>query len=215
MLVLRARLTPEVGAVLLHAVQAALEQVPATAAGDEPTIVQRRADALRLVAESALAGGLDPGNPGDRFQVTVHVPVDTLASREPVVAPPPVSAASPPPVGGAAHTVIEQPGSRHAVSAAATAPPDVSAETREPRVGRGHACRPQRTAPPDVSAETWEVSEGACEPGGSGSKPGRRSGGNRAGRRAPFGQGGGAPHRLRCRLGGAAPQRRRPGSRRR
>ena len=83
MLVLRARLTPEVGAVLLRAVEAALEQVPtpaaAPAAGAEPTIAQRRADALGLVAESALAGGLDPGNPGDRFQVTVHVPADTLA----------------------------------------------------------------------------------------------------------------------------------------
>ena len=82
MLLLRARLTPEVGAVLLRAVEAALEQVPAPAEGaDEPTIAQRRADALGLVAESALAGGLDPGNPGDRFQVTVHVPADTLASR--------------------------------------------------------------------------------------------------------------------------------------
>ena len=91
MLVLRARLTPEVGAVLLRAVEAALEQVPAPAEGAdgaEPTIAQRRADALGLVAESALAGGLDPGNPGDRFQVTVHVPADTLASREPASTPP-------------------------------------------------------------------------------------------------------------------------------
>ena len=66
MLVLRARLTPEVGAVLLRAVEAALEQVPAPAAGadgDQPTIAHRRADALGLVAESALAGGLDPGKP--------------------------------------------------------------------------------------------------------------------------------------------------------
>ena len=50
--------------------------MPAVAAGsdgNEPTIAQRRADALGLVAESALAGGLDPGNAGDRFQVTVHV----------------------------------------------------------------------------------------------------------------------------------------------
>ena len=75
MLVLRARLTPDVGAD-----------------GDEPTIAQRRAGALGLVAESALAGGLDPGNPGDRFQVTVHVPADTLASREPPSTPPRLSA---------------------------------------------------------------------------------------------------------------------------
>ena len=96
MLLLRARLTPEVGAVLLRAVQAALEQVPAPAApaaeGNEPTIAQWRADALGLVAESALAGGLDPGNPGDRFQVTVHVPADALASREPAITPPHVAA---------------------------------------------------------------------------------------------------------------------------
>ena len=96
MVVLRARLTPEVGAVVLRALEAALEQVPATAedaeASDESSIAQRRADALGLVAESALAGGLDPGSPGDRFQVTVHVAADTLGSREAAPATPRVSA---------------------------------------------------------------------------------------------------------------------------
>ena len=82
MLVLRARLTPEVGAVVLRAVEAALEQVPPAAEGDEESSAQRRADALGLVAESALAGGLDPGSPGDRFQVTVHVEAETLCCRE-------------------------------------------------------------------------------------------------------------------------------------
>ena len=82
MLVLRARLTPEVGAVVLRAVEAALEQVPPAAEGDEASSAQRRADALGLVAESALAGGLDPGSPGDRFQVTVHVEAETLCCRE-------------------------------------------------------------------------------------------------------------------------------------
>ncbi|MCY4481631.1 MAG: DUF222 domain-containing protein, partial [Spirochaetaceae bacterium] len=76
MVMLRGRLPPEVGAVLMRAVEAALEQVPAPADGDDPTIAQRRADALGLVAESALAGGLDPGNSADRFQVTVHVQAD-------------------------------------------------------------------------------------------------------------------------------------------
>ena len=129
MLLLRARLTPEVGAVLLRAVQAALEQVPAPAApaaeGNEPTIAQRRADALGLVAESALAGGLDPGNPGDRFQVTVHVPADALASREPAITPPHVAAETSeasagacvpaPPAAGldAGQAVIEQAGGLH------------------------------------------------------------------------------------------------------
>ena len=82
MLVLRARLTPEVGAVVLRALEAALEQVPPAAEGDAASSAQRRADALGLVAESALAGGLDPGSPGDRFQVTVHVEAETLCSRE-------------------------------------------------------------------------------------------------------------------------------------
>ena len=128
MLLLRARLTPEVGAVLLRAVEAALEQVPAPAEGadgNEPTIAQRRADALGLVAESALAGGLDPGNPGDRFQVTVHVPADTLAAREPASTPPRVSAEpseasdcvyepAPPAAGlDAGQAVIEQAGGLH------------------------------------------------------------------------------------------------------
>ena len=83
MVVVRGRLPAEVGAVLLRAVEAALEQVPAAGDGDESTAAQRRADALGLVAESALASGLDPGNTADRFQVTVHVPVDALASRAP------------------------------------------------------------------------------------------------------------------------------------
>ena len=82
MVVLRARLTPEVGAVVLRALEAALEQVPPAAEGDAASSAQRRADALGLVAESALAGGLDPGSPGDRFQVTVHVDAETLCCSE-------------------------------------------------------------------------------------------------------------------------------------
>ena len=138
MLLLRARLTPEVGAVLLRAVEAALEQVPAPAegaGGDAPTIAQRRADALGLVAESALAGGLDPGNSGDRFQVTVHVPADTLASREPAIAPPHVSA----------ETREVSPAASQPLAAAAPA-------------GR------ETAAPPHVSAEPSEASDCACEP---------------------------------------------------
>ena len=157
MLVLRARLTPEVGAVLLRAVAAALEQVPAPAEGadgDEPTIAQRRADALGLVAESALAGRLDPGNPGDRFQVTVHVSADTLASREPAITPPRLSAetreASPAatqPVAAAAPAVIEQAGGLHADRETAAG---VASETA--------------TATPHVAAATSEASAAACEP---------------------------------------------------
>jgi hypothetical protein len=47
---------------------------------------QRRADALGLVAESALAGGLDPGTRSDRYQVVVHVEAEVLAAPEDVSA---------------------------------------------------------------------------------------------------------------------------------
>ena len=92
MVVLRARLTPELGAVVLRALEAALEQVPAAAEGDDSSIGQRRADALGLVAESALAGGLDPGTPGDRYQVTVHVDAGLLCRRESAITASRVSA---------------------------------------------------------------------------------------------------------------------------
>ena len=101
--VVRGRLTPEVGAVVRRALEAALDAAapnpggPAVgddgqpraaavdgAAGDAaetmvPTVAQRRADALGMVAECALAGGLDKGTAGDRYQVVVHVDADTLA----------------------------------------------------------------------------------------------------------------------------------------
>ena len=92
MVVLRARLTPEAGAVVLRALEAALEQVPPDAEGEETGIAQRRADALGLVAESALAGGLDPGSAGDRFQVTMHVEAETLRSPEGAATAPRISA---------------------------------------------------------------------------------------------------------------------------
>ena len=81
MIVVRGRLAPEVGAVLRRALEAALDAGAAAEAADElaPTIAQRRADALGMVAECALAGGLDKGTAGDRYQVVVHVDADTLA----------------------------------------------------------------------------------------------------------------------------------------
>ena len=102
MVVVRGRLTPEVGAVVRRALEAALDAAapnaggpapggdgqPQAAAADgavgdaaeamAPTIAQRRADALGMVAECALAGGLDKGTAGDRYQVVVHVDADTL-----------------------------------------------------------------------------------------------------------------------------------------
>ena len=136
MVVLRGRLPPEVGALLLRAVEAALEQVPASADGGEPTIAQRRADALGLVAESALAGGLDPGNPADRFQVTVHVQADALPARDPADAAP----------RGSAETRV------------------VSLTPAEPGAQTANLGAEQATiAAPHISAETFEVSEAAFE----------------------------------------------------
>ena len=94
MVVVRGRLTPEVGAAVRRALDAALdaerrEAGSDGAAGDAaddaaggmaPTLAQRRADALGVVAECALAGGLDKGTAGDRYQVVVHVDADTLAT---------------------------------------------------------------------------------------------------------------------------------------
>ncbi len=82
---LRGRLTPEAGALLLRALDAARETLyqrrradeavrPATdPAAEAPTRPQQQADALALLAETALHQELDPGAPGERYQVVVHV----------------------------------------------------------------------------------------------------------------------------------------------
>ena len=43
---------------------------------------QQQADALALVAETALHRGMDPGAPGERYQVVVHVDAAVLANAE-------------------------------------------------------------------------------------------------------------------------------------
>jgi hypothetical protein len=48
-------------------------------AAPEPAEIQQQADALALLAESALHGDLDPGAPGERYQVVVHVQAPALA----------------------------------------------------------------------------------------------------------------------------------------
>ena len=77
--VVRGRLSPEAGAVVRRALDAASERLytEATDATDT-TVGQRRADAMGLVAESALAADLDPGSAADRYQVVVHVDEETL-----------------------------------------------------------------------------------------------------------------------------------------
>ena len=92
MVVVQGRLTPEVGAVLRRALEAACDMAQAqrdaavetdlnsdaadVAAAEErlaPSHAHRQADAIGVVAECALAGGLDRGTAGDRYQVVLHV----------------------------------------------------------------------------------------------------------------------------------------------
>ena len=92
--VLRGWLAPEVGALLLRALAAARETLyqqrrgeqmatpPVDRSSDLPTMAQRQADALALIAETALHHGLDPGAPGERYQVVVHVDAPVLADPE-------------------------------------------------------------------------------------------------------------------------------------
>src|SRR5207248_3205654 len=49
---------------------------------DWPTSEQQEADALALVAETALHHGIDPGTPGERYQVVVHVDAAVLADAD-------------------------------------------------------------------------------------------------------------------------------------
>ena len=86
MVVVRGRLAPEVGAVVRQALEAAADRLRAEVSPDEAAETstgQRRADALGLVAESALAGGLDRGTAGDRYQVVLHVEAEALQAAAP------------------------------------------------------------------------------------------------------------------------------------
>jgi hypothetical protein len=84
MVVLKARLDPEVGAAVLQALEAAeqvlydRERETKDERGDGVPVRQRLADAMGLVAESALAGGMDKGTRAERLQVVVHVDAQVL-----------------------------------------------------------------------------------------------------------------------------------------
>ena len=109
MVVVRGRLEPEAGAVLMQGLAAAREtlyqqtgrhdthpgDVPAGTRTDVPagtstksireempTLGQQQADALVLLAETALHHGMDPGTPGERYQVVVHVDAAVLADAD-------------------------------------------------------------------------------------------------------------------------------------
>jgi 5-methylcytosine-specific restriction endonuclease McrA len=84
--IVRGRLTAEVGALLVQALAAAREtlyqQARRNQESDPPIMVQQQADALALLAETALHHGIDPGAPGERYQVVVHVDAEVLADPD-------------------------------------------------------------------------------------------------------------------------------------
>ena len=94
MYVVRGRLTPEIGALLMRVVDAASdvlfrERRPAGASENvsaetsRRVAAQRRADAIGLVAERALAAGFGDSRSGtraERYQVVLHVDSDTLSA---------------------------------------------------------------------------------------------------------------------------------------
>jgi hypothetical protein len=90
MVVIRARLEPEVGAVVRHALDAAREALyhvpagtsPADVSAEPPTMAQQQADALGLLAETVLHHGIEPGAPGERYQVVVHVDAPVLTDPD-------------------------------------------------------------------------------------------------------------------------------------
>ncbi|HZF04080.1 MAG TPA: DUF222 domain-containing protein [Patescibacteria group bacterium] len=49
---------------------------------DPPTRSQQQADALTVIAETALHHGIDPATPGERYQVVVHVDALVLADPD-------------------------------------------------------------------------------------------------------------------------------------
>ena len=93
-LVIRARLPAEEGAVVLQALNAAMdaqsaevrddmaEDVTAETSEPENRFAQRRADALTTIAETALRNSPGPSPAAERYQVVVHVTAETLAAGE-------------------------------------------------------------------------------------------------------------------------------------
>jgi 5-methylcytosine-specific restriction endonuclease McrA len=94
MVAVHGRLEPEVGELLLQALTAARKALykqkprsfddpgPRDIANEPPSLEQQQADAVGLLAETALHHGIDPGPPGERYQVVVHVDAPVLADPE-------------------------------------------------------------------------------------------------------------------------------------
>ena len=105
MVVIHGRLEPEAGAVLMKALEAGRDALyrqrcaadvsagthgsvsPRTGllvSDDPPTWGQQQADALALIAEVILHHGIEPGAPGERYQVVVHVDARRSGRARPV-----------------------------------------------------------------------------------------------------------------------------------
>ena len=143
MVVIRGRVSPEVGAVVRRALEAAGDRLwkeapPEEAA--ETSYGQRQADALGLIAESALAADLDRGTAGDRYQVVLHVEAETLRAGTGGRVP---DARTLAPRAAAADVSAETPGCNET---------DASAETSGSAAARVPAETPANPAA-DVSAE--------------------------------------------------------------
>ena len=86
MVTVRGRLAPETGALLMQALAAAREtlyqQGRRDVSAETPSMAQQQADALVLLAETALHHGVDPGVSGERYQVVVHVDAPVLANPD-------------------------------------------------------------------------------------------------------------------------------------
>ena len=178
MVVVRGRLTPEVGAVLRRALEAACDQARrarasdggakedaadasagvegeaaaawagAPAAVEEPTLAQRQADAIGVVAEAALAGGLDRGTAGDRYQVVLHVDAEALAEPRDVPAGTSWCAASgSAPRGGGGRVPAGTPAATRAASDGPGGGSPMRAATPG-RAGRARQRRQRRTSGP-------------------------------------------------------------------
>ena len=86
-LILKCRLPAEAGALLIAALDAAMETLPAqeiSACVEEERPIgypARRADALSVLAQSFLAATATSSPAGERFQVIVHVDAETLRQR--------------------------------------------------------------------------------------------------------------------------------------
>ena len=161
----------------------------APAGVEELTLAQRQADAIGTVAEAALAGGLDRGTAGDRYQVVLHVDAEALAEPRDVPAGTSGCAASGSEAwAGGERVPAGTPATAHA---AAGGPGDGSPMHTPNRAGRArHSRRPRTYGPCPGARPTTPASDtAASEPTTAASEPSaahaRRSGPARCARRPP------------------------------